>query len=698
MNKLDDNTNGTDTAVAEGRETDEIVRPDDPDKQSKTPAEKNTTQDIESQNSNHQKAHDQQLTGDQHDALDQQETDNQQDAGDQQETSDQQDIGDQQEIGDKQNTGDQQDMDDQQETDDKQDAGDQQETDDQQDAGNQKDAGDQQEEVDEYMYTKRDEFTSEIFKIQVSNLPKRFGFAELKKKLIQLELKPVKMKVWKDICFITFRCETDREDALKKINGLKWRGCDLTAQSARPAADPLMRKRKQEGGEGGGEKKGRHEDDGLTPSEKLKNSVTPLWKLEYTEQLKKKSEEMRGFLKRLHRQLEKNCPDIKHWLLERKKKYGAIPCELLDILPSPVTEGYRNKCEFTVGPGLEGDSVVGFRYGTYAQGTVCVGSPEEVSFLPEAMQAVVKAFQQYVSGSEHRAFNPEDHTGHWRQLAVRTSRLGHLMIMIDFHPQNLTQEAIDSEIQRIREYFTEGQGQQCHVTSCYFRPHTDMMTGGASEAPYQLLFGEQNITESLLGMKFQISPSAFFQVNTAAAEVLYRTVSDWCNVSSDTTVLDVCCGTGTIGLTVAKKVNKVIGVEMCAEAVADAKVNAEINDITNVCYHCAKAEDVMKDITRSVMGSTNVVAIVDPPRGGLHSSVVVAIRNCRSINKLIYVSCNVNGALNNIIDLVRPTSKRLKGERFYPVKAVPVDLFPYTNHCELVMLFERENPEDQKND
>ncbi|XP_045171290.2 tRNA (uracil-5-)-methyltransferase homolog A-like [Mercenaria mercenaria] len=551
-------------------------------------------------------------------------------------------------------------------------------------------------EPDEYLYTKRDEFTSEIYKIQISNLPKRFGFAELKKKFLQLDLKPVKMKVWKEICFVTFRCEQDREEALKKVNGLKWRSQELTATVAKPAADPLMRKRKQEEAGKVWEKKAKHSDDGLTPSEKLKNSVTPLWKLEYKDQLRKKEEEMRQFFKRLHRQLEKNCPDLKYWLLKNKKKYGAIPCELQPIIPSPVTTGYRNKCEFTIGPGQDGEDCVGFRYSTYAKGSVIVGSPEEISFLPDMMKTVVKGFQKYVLSSVYTAFNPENHTGNWRQLTVRTSRLGHVMVLIDFHPQNLTQEDTEKEMENIKAYFTKGDGQDCGITSCFFRSHTEKMTGAASGSPYRLVFGDENITESLLEMKFQISPSAFFQVNTAAAEVLYKTVSDWCNASPDTTVLDVCCGTGTIGLTVAKQVSRVVGIEMCIEAVEDAKVNAKLNGITNVTYHCAKAEDVMKDITRSVTSSSDVIAIVDPPRGGLHSSVVVAIRNCRSISRLVYVSCNVNGALNNIIDLVRPVSKRLRGPRFYPARAVPVDLFPHTDHCELVMLFEREQTDSQE--
>ncbi|XP_052260263.1 tRNA (uracil-5-)-methyltransferase homolog A-like [Dreissena polymorpha] len=297
-------------------------------------------------------------------------------------------------------------------------------------------------------------------------------------------------------------------------------------------------------------------------------------------------------------------------------------------------------------------------------------------------------FQGYLDQSPYPAFNPETHEGYWRQLTVRTSRLAHLMVMVDFHPQSLTQETLNKVKENLRQFLSESDGKDVTVTSCYFRAHTDKTT--CSDAPFEHLFGDKSITESLLGLKFQISPSAFFQVNTAGAEVLYQTVADWCGPSNSTTVLDICCGTGTIGLTVAQ-VSKVIGVEMCSQAVEDAKTNAQLNGVTNVEYHCAKAEDIIKEVTRSVRGSDEVVAIVDPPRSGLHSSVIVSIRNCRNIKRLVYVSCNMNGAMNNFIDLVRPTSKRLTGSRFLPIKAVPVDLFPLTSHCELVVLFERES-------
>ncbi|MEE6504363.1 hypothetical protein FKM82_005158 [Ascaphus truei] len=139
------------------------------------------------------------------------------------------------------------------------------------------------------------------------------------------------------------------------------------------------------------------------------------------------------------------------------------------------------------------------------------------------------------------------------------------------------------------------------------------------------------------------------QVNTLAAEVLYSAIADWAQLNQDSTVLDVCCGTGTIGISLAKKVKKVVGIELCQEAVEDAKANAQINN----------------------------------------SKVVIAIRRAEHLKRLIYVSCNPKAAMSNFIDLCRAPSNRVRGRAFRPIRAMAVDLFPQTPHCEMLILFER---------
>lgn len=200
--------------------------------------------------------------------------------------------------------------------------------------------------------------------------------------------------------------------------------------------------------------------------------------------------------------------------------------------------------------------------------------------------------------------------------------------------------------------------------------------------------GEEWIHEELLGLKFRISPHSFFQTNTPAAEILYSAVGEWAQLDQDSTVLDVCCGTGTIGISLAKRVKKVIGIELCQEAVKDAEANAKANGLTNVEFHCGKAEDVFPTILNAVV-SPNVTAIVDPPRAGLHSKVILAIRKAEHLKRLVYVACNAKAAMNNFIDLCRAPSNRVRGAAFRPVRAMAVDLFPQTMHCETILLFER---------
>lgn len=170
--------------------------------------------------------------------------------------------------------------------------------------------------------------------------------------------------------------------------------------------------------------------------------------------------------------------------------------------------------------------------------------------------------------------------------------------------------------------------------------------------------------------------------------MLYSAVGEWAQLDQDSTVLDVCCGTGTIGISLAKRVKKVIGIELCQEAVEDAKVNAKLNGLSNVEFHCGKAEDVFPNILNALV-SPKLTAIVDPPRAGLHSKVILAIRRAEHLKRLVYVACNAKAAMNNFIDLCRAPSNRVHGAPFRPVRAMSVDLFPQTMHVEMLLLLER---------
>ncbi|XP_005421585.2 tRNA (uracil-5-)-methyltransferase homolog A [Geospiza fortis] len=262
------------------------------------------------------------------------------------------------------------------------------------------------------------------------------------------------------------------------------------------------------------------------------------------------------------------------------------------------------------------------------------------------------------------------------------------MAIAYFNPQKLSKEELADLKISLAKYFTEGMGKSSGVTSLYFVEEGQRKSPNLEDLPLEHVAGDKYIYEELLGLKFRISPHAFFQVNTQAAEVLYMAIGEWAQLSQESTVLDICCGTGTIGISLAKRVKKVIGIELCQEAVQDAKANAQINELNNIEFYCGKAEDIVPSLM-NVLAPQNLITIVDPPRAGLHSKVILALRRAEHLKKLIYVSCNPRAAMNNFVDLCRAPSNRVKGASFRPVRAMAVDLFPQTRHCELLIFFER---------
>ncbi|XP_070760377.1 tRNA (uracil-5-)-methyltransferase homolog A [Enoplosus armatus] len=553
-----------------------------------------------------------------------------------------------------------------------------------------------------YRYIKEDLFTSEIYKVEIRNLPKFIGFNDLKKFLAKHNLNPHKIKLFgkQTFAFVTFKNEEERDKAMKMVHGVQWKGQVLSVRLAKPKADPILRKRKQqeEQGEGAGgqppSKRTEEEEEPL--SVQIANVVTPLWNVPYEEQLRRKEQEVVGVLQRLAKEIGGTNKAMLPWLFAQKGKYNKMCCPLETIRPSPTQTEYRNKCEFLISVGADGeDKTVGFRLGKYKGGSCAVVGPAETRHVSAEAKRVVGEFQKFIRTTPYCVYSPETYEGHWKQLTVRTTRTKQAMAIVFFNPQKLEEEEVGALKSSMRKYFSEGEGKDSGVTSLYFVREGQRTSPNVEDLPCELVAGEGCIHEELLGLKFRISPHSFFQVNTGAAEVLYSAVGEWAKLDQDSTVLDVCCGTGTIGISLAKRVKKVIGIELCQEAVEDAKVNAKLNGLSNVEFHCGKAEDVFPNILNALV-SPNITAIVDPPRAGLHSKVILAIRRAEHLKRLVYVACNAKAAMNNFIDLCRAPSNRVHGAPFRPVRAMAVDLFPQTMHVEMLLLLERVDYDSQE--
>ncbi|KAI5133185.1 Trna (Uracil-5-)-Methyltransferase A [Manis pentadactyla] len=559
-----------------------------------------------------------------------------------------------------------------------------------------------------YSYIRDDLFTSEIFKLELQNVPRHASFSDVRRFLGRFGLQPHKTKLFGQppCAFVTFRSAAERDKALRVLHGALWKGRPLSVRLARPKADPMARKR-------------RRDDEGRPPATCVADVVTPLWTVPYAEQLEQKRLECEQVLQKLAKEIGSTNRALLPWLLSQRHEHNKACCPLEGVKPSPQQTEYRNKCEFLVGVGVDGeDNTVGFRLGKYKGGSCAVAAPYDTVHIPWATKQVVKTFQDFIRSTQYSAYDPETYSGHWKQLTVRTSRRGQAMAVVYFHPQKLSPEELVGLKASLAQHFMMGPGKASGVTCLYFVEEGQRKTPSQEGLPVEHVAGQQCIHEDLLGLAFRISPHAFFQVNTLAAEVLYTVIQDWAQLDVGSTVLDVCCGTGTIGLALARapcapreapgqvgwelvglpssspqKVKRVVGIELCQEAVEDAQANARDNGLSNVEFHCGRAEGLVPAVV-SRLASQQLVAILDPPRAGLHSRVILAIRRAENLKRLLYVSCNPRAAMGNFVDLCRAPSNRVRGTPFRPVKAVAVDLFPQTPHCEMLILFERVEPPD----
>uniref|UniRef100_A0A1A9UG99 tRNA (uracil(54)-C(5))-methyltransferase n=1 Tax=Glossina austeni TaxID=7395 RepID=A0A1A9UG99_GLOAU len=538
---------------------------------------------------------------------------------------------------------------------------------------------------DEFAYLQRNEFTSEVFKIEVRNLG-YFGIGELKKLLrnkLKLDMSKIKSPTHKEFAFVCFRSQADQQKAIKILNGYKWKGKILRAFVAKASADPLQKKRKEEN---------QSEKQAYPVNKKQRTSAEatcPLAGMPYEEQLKQKGSNMEQLIKTFKGELT------------RINKSASKPLEdfkFEGVEPSPQITGYRNKNEFTVGKNSAGEIVVGFRLGSYADGSVEVSEVDHLPHLPDAAKWAARTFQQLVRHSKYEPFNPETNSGHFRQLTVRTSsQTKEIMLMVGIYSSNLNAtdlEEIKSEL--IKYYDTRsGEESQFTCTSLYYQD-VKHREAGQMVSPIEHLFGATHITDNIDNLEFRISPLAFFQINTAAADILYQKVIALAQPQLHSTVLDIYCGIGSIALAFSKHCKRVLGVEIISTAVNDAEYNAQKNRVQNCKFYAGNADDYIQSMVKEVVYDTapgeelDLIAVVDPPRAGLHNRSIAAIRAASAIKRLVYISCNPERARLNWIELGRPESKQYKGNPFFPKTAIAVDMFPHTTHTELVVLFERQ--------
>ena len=358
------------------------------------------------------------------------------------------------------------------------------------------------------------------------------------------------------------------------------------------------------------------------------------------------------------RQLEVKAEQVEDALRRLGRLDGF---EMEPIVAADETWRYRNKLEYSFGAGEAGELVCGFH---------APGSWERIEHVEDCLLAsergndvrrrALEVFR--VMGAE--PYDRRAQTGFLRNLVVREGRrTGQLQVRVVTSPGALDAAPIAEALADVDSLiWTQAAGVG------------ETTQGGRDE----LLAGVPRIDEELCGLRFSLSSEAFFQTNTEMADRLYGVAQEYAALKGWERVWDLCCGIGTIGLTLAPRAAEVLGVEIVASAIEDAQANARANEIGNVRFVAGDVRLVLKELIEKRERAD--VVVVDPPRAGLSRKVVDRIAES-SPKRIVYVSCNPTTLAPNAAQLVEA------GYRLARVR--PVDMFPQTPHIECVALLER---------
>ena len=348
------------------------------------------------------------------------------------------------------------------------------------------------------------------------------------------------------------------------------------------------------------------------------------------------------------------------------------------IRRSPSENGYRNKMEFAFGDAEKDGPLT---LGLHKKGSTYDILPiSDCRIVHDDFNKLTSAVQSFARESGWKYYHKNSHIGYLRHLLVRRSAAtGEILIDLVTSSQytdrkERPEEAALEELKNVLlSIATEG-----HISGIL---HTvnDSVADVVRSDRTDILYGVDYFYEHILGLKFKITPFSFFQTNSRGAEVLYETAREFLGSVENETVFDLYSGTGTIGQMLAPVCGKVIGVEIVEEAVEAARENAALNGLTNCTF---LAGDVLKMLDE--IPDKPEAIVLDPPRDGIHPKALPKIL-AYGVDKMIYISCKPTSLARDLPYFL------MSGYRLE--RAVCVDMFPGTVHCETVCLLSQRKPD-----
>ena len=373
--------------------------------------------------------------------------------------------------------------------------------------------------------------------------------------------------------------------------------------------------------------------------------------------------------------------------------------EFRPIMGSVKTQEYRNKIEFGCSnkrwftseelaqlPQKEDDTVTSLkeRHAQNAIGFHITGAfdkiyPIKKCWLMDDLCNEIRNFVfEYADSHNYTFYDLREQHGLLRDMMIRNSNTGEWMLVFQFHYDE------EGDEQRALELMQQVADKFPQITSLMY---VDNQKGNDTINDLDLILfkGNDHIFEQMEDLKFKVGPKSFYQTNTEQAYHLYCVAREFANLTGNELVYDLYTGTGTIANFVAHKAKKVIGIEYVPEAIEDAKVNSQVNNIENTLFYAGDMKDILTNEFIAQHGRPDVI-ITDPPRAGMHPDVVNVILNAAP-NRIVYVSCNPATQARDL---------QLMDDHYKVAAVQPVDMFPHTPHVENVVLLEKRSDAEIK--
>ena len=365
------------------------------------------------------------------------------------------------------------------------------------------------------------------------------------------------------------------------------------------------------------------------------------------------------------------CESKRAHVVNAFRKSGLSDVVIGELRSTGELCGYRNKAQYPVRNGKEG-----MESGFFASSTHRIVPVRECALQPSVFAELTAFICDFCDRHGIRAYEEESGKGLLRHIYLRQGRVsGEIMVCLVINGKSFPAE--DALVRELTEHFSDVKSILLNVNT----KNTNVVLG----EEYRLLWGREWIEDTLCGLRFRLSPAAFYQVNHDACELLYGIARERAGLTGKETLLDLYCGIGTIGLSMAKDAKEVIGIEIVKDAVACANENAKRNGIPNARFYCGDASDTEKLLENAEQSEgriENATVILDPPRKGSTPELIRYLAK-RSFNRVVYVSCNPDTLARDCV---------LFRELGYEIGEVtPVDMFPRTGHVESVCLLSKLN-------